>query len=201
MWVQTGSFFFLFFPWVCMLCSLPLTTHMQPCMPLHPELEVPIPLQALTNTTLHTHHRIMPPQSHSCCYLYATLMPLCMPTLKPCTCTTHMRPVEVSVFVGARTSESAFLFFYFYFFFHFSFFFFSPVHLCTLSIHIWILSSCTPTLTWPEGKTAAPLQGLDDSNYLHPYHVHPLPMSHPQFQCGASSWHTTDYPLWPTNVS
>ena len=178
-----------------MLCSPPPTTHMPPCTPLRPELEAPTPSQALMNTALHTRHRITPPQSHSHCRLYATLVPLCMPALKPHTCTTHVRPVEVSVFVGARTGESALLFFYFYFFFSLYFFFFSPVRLCTLSTHIQIPSSRTPTLAWPEGKTVAPLQGLNDSNYLHPHCVHPLPMSHPWFQCMASSWHTMDYPL------
>jgi len=117
-------FFFIFFPRVRVLCSPSLTTHTPPCAPLCPELEAPTPSQALTNTTLHTRHRITPPQSHSHCCLYATLVPLCTPALKPRTCTTHARPVEVSVFVGARTGESAFLFFYFYFFFFTLLFFF-----------------------------------------------------------------------------
>ena len=114
MWVRTGYFFFLFFPQVCVLCSPPLTTHTPPCTLLRPELEVPTLSQALTNTALHTCHRITPPQSHSRCHLYATLMPLCTPALKPHTCTIHTRPVEVSVFVGAQTGESAFLFFSFF---------------------------------------------------------------------------------------
>ena len=186
--------FFLFSP--KFVCSTPRPQ--QPtCLPAHPyapELEAPTPLRALTNIPLHTRHRITPSQSRSRRHLYATLAPLCTPVPKPRTCTTHARPVEVSVFVGARTGESTFCYFYFYFFFAFLFFF-SPVRLRTLSTHIRTLSSRAPTLAWPEDKTAVPLQGLNDSNYLHPHRVHPSPMSHPRSQRTASSRHTTDYPL------
>jgi len=127
-----------------MLCSLPLTTHTPPCMPLCPELEAPTPLQALTNTALHTRHRITPPQSHSRCHLYATLVPLCTPALKLRTCMTHTRPVEVSVFVGARTSESVLLFFYFYFFFSHFTFFFSVLYVCAPFQHTSEHRPCMP---------------------------------------------------------
>jgi len=71
------------------LHSLPPTTHMPPCAPLHPELKAPTPSQVLTNTALHTRHQITLPQSHSHRYLYATLAPLCTPALKPHTCMTR----------------------------------------------------------------------------------------------------------------
>jgi len=142
MQVRTGYFFFLFFPRVCVLCSPPLTTHTPPCVPLHPELEAPTLSQALTNTALHTCHRITPPQSHSHCHLYATLVPLCTPALKPRTCTTHARPVEVSVFVGAQTGESVFLFFTVTFFFALLFFFQSCTFAHPFSTHPNTVLAC-----------------------------------------------------------
>jgi len=84
-------------------------------------------------------------------------VPPCMPAPKPRTRMTHARPVELGVFVWV----SPFFVFVFYYFF---FFFFSPVRLCTLLTHIRTPSSRAPTLAWPEGKTVAPSQGLDDGD-------------------------------------
>jgi len=71
--------------------------------------------------------------------------------------------------------ESVFHFFIFIFI-AFLFFFFSPVRLCTLLTYIQTPSLCAPTLAWPEGKTVAPLQGLNDGDgprcITHPCSAH-----------------------------
>jgi len=166
MQVRTGDFFFPFFPpSSCAPLPAPDNPHAS-LRTLMPRIE-----SAHAIASLDKHCPPHPPQSHSCRCLYATLAPLCMPALKPCTCTTHSA-CGLAFLWGLEPVSLLYFFFTFTFFSLYFFFFFSPVHLHTLSTCIQTPSLRAPTLTWPEGKTAAPSQGLDDGNYLYPPLAH-----------------------------
>ena len=112
---------------------------------LRPEFEAPTPSQVLTNTAVHTCHRITLPQplpSPSLCrHCHAALARLSAHPHRSHAHARHARPVEVGVFVGVRTGESAFRFFLL--FFHFRFFF--PV-----------LCICAPSRHAPKHRPRAP---------------------------------------------
>jgi len=154
-------FFFSFSPWLCVLHHPLPTTHTLPCAPY-------------VQNSKHQHHRKSwrtPPStpateschhihSHRCLYTVIAMPPL-RASLHAHTEASHMH--DTCKACGAWcfcVGESVFCFCFLLLFF----FFFSPVRLCTLLTHIWTPSLHAPTLAWPEGKTVAPSQGLDDGN-------------------------------------
>ena len=168
MQVRTGDFFFPFFP-PSSCAPLPAPDNPRTSLrTLTPGIE-----SAHAVASLDEHRPPHPPQSHSCRCLYATLMPLCMPALKPCTCTTHLA-CGLAFLWGLKPVSPLYFFFTFTFFLLY-FFFFSVLCVCTPFQHTSEHHPCTPP---PLSGQKAKQQHYCKVSMMATTCTHPLPMSH-----------------------